>query len=289
MAFAPVLLFLLGASPQLDEGRALVTQLRFAEARTHLEAARASTTLTLGERREAAGLLAHCYAAEGRIADAEKVYAELLSTDARAPAPSSGPPRLRDAFRRAKERLYPPGFASLTREPAPAGRVAVQLLDPWNSCTRGVVIARRGLDGTFTEEAMPVDALGRGSVGVGDASAWFVEARSASGACASLGSLAEPVLVPVIEEEAVTRAPVVTPRSRVVPWISFGVTVAATAAAATFAGLGAGSMDQARSANFASDLRAAELQARDQFTLAWGFGIGAAVAALTTAVLFIAW
>lgn len=281
--------FTLAASPQLVEGRALVQQLKFAEARTQLEAAKQSTTLTPEERREVSALLAHCLAAEGRLPDAEAVYAELLADDARAPPPSAGPPRLRDAFRRAKERLYPPGFASVTRQPAPQGFVGVRLLDPWERCAGGVTLFLRR-DAAFAASAVLLDALGRGQAELGDASAWYAEARAADASvCAALGSAAEPFALSRVEPVGVAQPAAQAPRSRVVPWLALGATAVTGALSATFAGLGAGSLEQGRLATFASDLRAAELAARSQFSVAWGFGIGAVVAALATVALFIAW
>lgn len=290
MWLASLVVIIASASPQLEEGRVLVQQLQFAQARVRLEAAKASTTLSIDERREVIGLLAHCFAAEGRVPDAENVYAELLATDAKAPAPVSGPPRLRDAFRRAKERLYPPTFASLTREVAAPGRVGVQLLDPWSRCGGGVFLLRRTTEG-FVAEPVTLDERGHGQADLANAAAWYVEARGPTGErCAAIGSAAEPFLnAPPIVETAAPSVVVARPRSRVVPWLVFGVAAAAAVTTGIFAGLGADSLARSKQAVFASDLRQGELAARDQFSLAWGFGAGAGLATLATVVLFVAW
>jgi hypothetical protein len=291
MVLAHVLATLLFTNPQLDEGRALVQQLRFADARARLEAARASTTLTLDEHREVAALLAYCWAAEGNVNEAEQTYVQLLSRDARAPAPTAGPPRLRDAFRRAKERLYPPGFVSLTRELSAPGRVAVQLLDPWNTCNGGVVMRRRGLEREFTAEPLALDALGRGQAELAPLPTqreWYVEARGADGAgCATLGTAAEPFFITRVIEAPLGVPP--PPRARWVPWLIVGAAVIAAALTTTFTLLGEDSLARARASRFGADIRAAELGARDQFTLAWGFGVGAGVATVASVVFFATW
>ncbi len=288
MVLAHVLATLLFTNPQLDEGRTLVQQLRFAEARARLEAALASTTMTLEEQREVAALLAYCWAAEGNVNEAEQAYVQLLSRDARAPAPTAGPPRLRDAFRRAKERLYPAGFVSLTRELSAPGRVAVQLLDPWNLCSGGVVMLRRGLERDFTAEPLALDALGRGQTDVTQLSAWYVEARTAEGVpCATLGTAADPFLITrVIEAPLGVPAP---PRARWVPWLIVGAAAVAAALTTTFTLLGEDALGRARASLFGADIRAAELKARDQFTLAWGFGVGTGVATVASVVFFATW
>lgn len=274
------------ATPSLDEARGLVERLQFDAALKQLDLADASSTLSVSERREVAALRAHCWAAEGRMEQVDTVYAELLARDPRAPAPSSGPPRLRDAFRKAKERLYPPGFVSLTRAASPPGRVVIRLVDPWARCARVEVLAGDA-DGTWRATPIELDPEGQGAAATPASGAWFIEARTADGAsCASLGTKAAPFVV-----EVAAPSSVVTARGRAswVPWAVTAVAVALTAGAAISGGLGTSALDRARTASFAFDVRAEELAARNAFTWTWGLGAAAAASIAASVSFFLVW
>ena len=222
---------------------------------------------------------------------AEEAYAALLSGDPQAPAPAQGPPRLREAFRRVKERLYPPGFVGLMDRPAPEGRVAVALTDPW-SLVASLVLSQ-ALDARVDERAMTPDETGlaTGTLLPG-ARSWFVEARDDQGtARASLGTRAQPRLLsvpePVVGVASVVAPAPVPQRSRVLPIAATVVAVGLAATASTFAGLGVSAHASAGMAGFASDTRALDLQSRTQLTFAWGFGIAAVVMGAAAVVLWV--
>src|SRR4051812_14756911 len=65
-----------GTNPYLDSGRELYRSVRFKDAEAQLQLARRVPTSTRDERREALDLLARAIAAQGRLEDAEAVYAE---------------------------------------------------------------------------------------------------------------------------------------------------------------------------------------------------------------------
>jgi hypothetical protein len=274
-----------GASPYIDEARQLVEGVQFEAALKKLELAQASTALTAEDRRAIAGLMAHCWAAEGRMEKVEAVYAELLTNDPRAPAPVSGPPRLREAFRRVKERVYPAKYVSLTREPSPPGRVALRLVDPWDRCATVQLVTRTSSG--VTKDPVPVDPQGLGAATLPDAGAWFVEARDAqSQPCATLGSAETPFVI----------APVETPRAVATvgppPWVKWVIAAGALglAGAATASGFsGANSLEAARRTEFADELRANELAAQQAFRWTWGLGIAAGVFTAAAVVLFFGW
>ena len=274
------------ATPYLDEARGLVERLQFDAALKKLELAGASTTLSLEERREVAALRAHCWAAEGRMEQVDSVYAELLARDSRAPAPSSGPPRLREAFRKAKERLYPPGFVSLTRAASPPGRVVIRLVDPWARCA-SVEVSASDTAGGWRSTPIELDLEGQGAAATPATGAWFIEARTAEGAsCASLGTQAAPF---VVESAAPSNVVTASGRASWVPWVVTAVAIALTASAAVTGALGASALDRSRSASFAFDVRAEELAARNAFSWMWGLGASAAASIAASVIFFAAW
>ncbi len=68
------------SSPWLSEARALVEQLRFADAIARLEIARQVRSLEPSERRAVLELLAYCQVAEGKRDAAEATYTSMLQT-----------------------------------------------------------------------------------------------------------------------------------------------------------------------------------------------------------------
>src|SRR5437016_3069698 len=102
-----------GVNPYLAEARDFYAQLLYAKAEARLKLAREVPNSTPEERREVYDLLARSQVALGRTADAEASYSELLAVDPDAPPPEASP-KIRDLFRRAKERTYPPRFVRLS-------------------------------------------------------------------------------------------------------------------------------------------------------------------------------
>ena len=287
----------LAANPYLEEARKLVDSMQYQKARERLEYARQATTSTRDERRETYQLRARSWAAEGDLARTEAAFSELLAGDPTAPAPRDAPPRIRDAFRRAKERLYPPDFVALEQRPAPPGRLELALKDPW-SRVRNVTLSQARGDGAF--EASPVqlsdEAVGGTTLAPPAPSAptrWFAEARGAKDeVLARLGSAEQPFVLEVrgravVEGEA---APPAAPRPAWVPWTIAALGVAAAAAAGVFTVVGFDDYNRAgRPDTFVDDRIRLDARARTWFGAAWGSGIGAAVFVVTAVVLFWVW
>lgn len=119
-------------NPHLDEGRRLYEQLKYPDAEARLRVAAQSPTNTPEEQAQIADLLARALIAQGRAADAERTWAELLEKQPHAPDPAGASPKIRDVFSRAKRSVYPEGFVKLERRPAAPGRYEADLIDPWN-------------------------------------------------------------------------------------------------------------------------------------------------------------
>lgn len=286
----------LAANPYLEEARKLVDSMQYQKARERLEYARQATTSTREERRETYQLLARTWAAEGDLARTEAAFSELLAGDPTAPAPQQAPPRIRDAFRRAKERLYPPDFVALESRPAPAGRVELALKDPW-SRVRSVTLQQARGDDAFEASPLPLndEAIGGTALAApapGVPTRWFAEARGEKDeVLARLGSAEQPFVLEVqgravVEGEAPAA---VTPRPAWVPWAVAAVGVAAAAAATTFVVLGYEDYRRADRAFYGDDRTRFDAQAYAWWRAAWGTGIGAGVFVLTSVVLFWVW
>jgi hypothetical protein len=252
--------------------------MQYGPARVQLELAAGATTSTRDERREIAHLSALVWAAEGQLEKAEAVYGELLAADPSAPAPQQAPPRLREAFRKIKERLYPQGFVTLTERHAPPGRVAVAVVDPWSSVA-ALTLFEEGQSG-LTERPLRPDEFGVAVESFsGTSRGWFVEARDASGALrAQLGSRQAPRLLAAPPTAQASLLPTAAPaRSRVLPWLATGLAVGMAGATAGIAASGSDTYGRAGTAVFASDRLAFDQRARTEFSVSWGLGVGALV------------
>lgn len=284
MPIVVALTLLFGANPYLPNARAAVSEMQYGRARQQLDLAMAVTTSTRDEKRELAQLSALVWAAEGKLGQAELAWEALLAVDPSAPAPRDGPPRVREAFRRVKERLYPPRFVGLVDRPAPPGRVAVAVTDPWS------LVSKLSLIQGELEGRMAIDESGFASASLTPgARSWFVEARDAQGSMlAQLGTREAPRLLAM--PEPVPGVATATPagRSRVFPVVFTAVAAGLAVTAGVFAAVGADASTRAGTAAFASETRALDLQARTAFTATWGFGIGAALTGATAVVLW-AW
>jgi hypothetical protein len=158
---------LLAVNPHLDEGRRLYEQLKYPEAEARLKVAAQSPNNTPEEQAQIADLLARALIAQGRAADAERTWAELLAKQPHAPDPAGASPKIRDVFARAKKSVYPEGFVKLERRPAAPGRYEADLLDPWNKVASVSLEGKPQPDsrhfagvlspGTSTLEALDID------------------------------------------------------------------------------------------------------------------------------------
>ncbi|MBL8954100.1 MAG: hypothetical protein JNK82_25210 [Myxococcaceae bacterium] len=282
----------LTSNPYLDEARGLLESMQYAQARAKLEYARKVTTSTRDEKREVFALLARAWAAEGKLDQAEATFAELLVEDPSAPPPRDAP-KIREAFRRAKEKLYPLDFVSLTQSPAPVGRVALQLKDPWGVVEQ-VALLESTDQQTFTARPLELGEDRTAAAALtppapGEPTRWYAEARGNKKVLASLGTAAQPFVFAIGEGSVVTEGR----RTRVVPWLVAAFAVAAAAAGAALMVAGWSDSDAAgrlaASGGSNGEIRRLDSRARTEVTVGWA-GAGTALAlGVTAAVLFVAW
>lgn len=285
------LLFIaLASNPYLEDARALLDSMQYAQARAKLEYARKVTTSTRDEKREVFALLARAWAAEGKLDVAEATFSELLADDPSAPAPRDAP-RIREAFRKAKEKLYPVDFVSLTQAPAPVGRVALSLKDPWG-LVESVALLESTDQTTFSTRDLQLSderttaAAALTPPAPGEPTRWYAEARGpGANVLTRLGSAAQPFVFGIGEGSIVTEGR----RTRVLPWLA---TAFAIAGAGASVGLIAGGWADSAAAGRASsngEIRRLDARARTEVLAGWiSGGIALALAALAT-VLFIVW
>lgn len=294
----------LGANPYLDEGRKLYDQVRYRDAEAKLQLAREAPGSTDAERRETFDLLAKAVAAQGRLDEAERVYAELLTWDPHAAAPEAASPKIRDLFKRAKERVYPRGFVKLNQLPAAAGRVDAEVIDPWTLVASVELAEATSKEGPFARQPLEVKSH-RVSAELAPPSAdaalfWFVEARSKEGkVVSSLGTVSAPNVRPALvvadntRTSAVPEGAVATSQEQAPPrWVAYSL-VGASAVLFVTSGVLLYAADQdyqaAGRARFASDT--AVLDRRyEQKDLAAKLVLGGAIAAgVSATVLFWRW
>jgi hypothetical protein len=257
---ATLLLFLSGANPFLDEGRRLYDAMLYENATAQLRLAAEAPTSTREERREAVDLLARALAAQGLDEQAEREYAKLLGRDPNAPSPVHASPKIRTAFQRAKARLYPPNFVSLTPVAATSASIEVDVTDPWQLVRELALESSQG-EAVFERQRMDYqDGRASGHFGVlGDAPVrYYVVAEGEERrVLAQLGSEDKPLLLPRPElpPQPPPRVDLVQPPpapaepvSRKPAWI---LTSAAVVAAAVGTGLAVSSASDARTAKTA--------------------------------------
>ncbi len=211
---AAVLLAVSGASPELSEGRELYRAMRYRLAEEPLRAAAARPENSRAERYEAHDLLARALAAQGKLEEAEAVWGELLAKDPNAPPPDKVAPKISEAYRRAKVRLYPPEHVVLAPLATGPDALELEVQDPWEAVA---ALTLKELDGAQPERALERKdgraLLELRSVPPGR---YVVEARSAAGALlAQLGSSERPLVLgkpPAPAPVAAKEAPPPLPR-----------------------------------------------------------------------------
>jgi hypothetical protein len=209
-----IAILILGTNPYLEEGRRLYSGMHYLDAEAQLRLAKDVPTSTPEERRAALELLARCQAAQGHLEDAQGTFSELLAADPSAPAPGHAAPKIQEAFRRAKERLYPPGFVQLRRVPSVAGRIELELVDPWAQVER---VALEDVTRPDAPTELPTHPdLRRVSAELDAAPGAerhvYAEARAADGhVLAHLGTAEEPLKVQVAAAEEPAHPALVSP------------------------------------------------------------------------------
>lgn len=236
----------------------------FPEAVHHLQRALARP-LTPAEQLEATDLLARSLAAEGRLSEAETAYASLLVDQPHAPAPLDGSPKIQEAFRRAKQRVFARDHVALRELPSELPTLRVEVVDPW-ALVKGVRL--RILEPTSTAVPLPV-AHHRVEATLPEATsaaAFIVEARGDQGqVLASLGSESEPVRRRWTEASPDARAAGKTHWPR---WAFLGVSVSAAIVGVTFGALSASDSAAADDAPTALRTQALDERARTRATAA---------------------
>jgi len=127
---ASISALLIAANPSFESGKHLFGELEFEAAAQALSLAVEEPGLSTDERREAFDLWAQSLIATGDVPAAERAYARLFKVDPYVPPPRASP-KVVDAFRAAKARVFPRPSVSLQGELRADRRVLVRLLDPW--------------------------------------------------------------------------------------------------------------------------------------------------------------
>jgi hypothetical protein len=249
-AAAMLVLWVSGANPFLDEGRRLYDGMLYEKATAQLRLAAEAPTSTREERRQAVDLLARSLAAQGLNDQSEREYARLLDRDPNAPAPADASPKIRAAFQRAKARLYPADFVSLSQVAATTASVEVDVLDPWQKVRQLTLESSQG-SGAFEKQRMEYkDGRASGRFGtLRDAPVRYcvLAQGEEDRVLARLGSEEKPLLLPrpesdttvaetqVPSEAIITRHLERVPPSRTPAWVLGGAAVAAVIAGTAFA------------------------------------------------------
>jgi hypothetical protein len=295
--------WVLAANPYLDEARRLVDSLHYPQAEALLRTANKVPTNTPDERREICDLLARAVVAQGRVAEAETVYSQLLANDPDAPAPKGVSPKIRDAFVHAKQRMYPADYTRLEQLPSPAGRLVLHLVDPWRRVNE-VVLAQRVDKAPFATSPLPGRerqyAADLPPAPAGSTLEVYVEARSEGGqALASIGSVeaplsfpGPPLLVPRERASSAVSADVLQPAGPPT-WPKWAAGAVAVVAAAVATGFGVSAYRDWRAAGSptapAAQVRALDASTRDKAIVAEACGAGALAAGAGAAVLAWKW
>jgi hypothetical protein len=236
------------ANPYLVSARALVRELKFAEAIAQLEVARQVPDLDRAQRIETLELLAKCHVAEGNREPAEAAFTALLSLAPEHELDRATSPKIVELFDTVKRRLFPDERVSLVEETAPPGRVRARVVDPFHRAAR--VELRVKTDGSQwrTERLELRDGAIDFSEPTSEAGpiSWYVRVMGPNDAAvASLGSEESPrVRLRSVEVgfAAPTRQP---PRPRLIAGIVTGIAALAMLAGATALQVNAQALDAA--------------------------------------------
>lgn len=221
---------LLHVSPDLEEGRAASSSLKYAAAITALTKVTTSDAPS-SEKAEAYGLLARAYLAVGKAANAQAAFEGQLGEDPMTEDPS-GAPKVKQAFLAAKRARFPPGTVQLAKRPSGADSLVLELINPWRLPLS--VVAWEATTGEFTKKAVTLDGL-KVVLALPAGSRTWVQALDANGkSLATFASASEPVLGPpapvvAVVPEKKTDAPVevkTTPTTSAPPPLPMTITPA---------------------------------------------------------------
>jgi hypothetical protein len=148
MAPSLVMLMLVASNPLLAEGRKRFEALDFRAAVEVLKRATEVREQSEADRTTAYDLLAQSLLALGQEDEAVVAYQALLSKNPHARAPEASP-KVRDAFVRAKEALYPKPSVGLSRLPSAPDTWIFEWVDPWG-LVKTLKVNERSFDASAT-------------------------------------------------------------------------------------------------------------------------------------------
>jgi len=216
MIAVALVLSLLGASPELDDGRAAFSTLKFERAVEKLRRAADDASLPTAERVEALDLLARSHVALGQADKARAAWDALLTLDPMAPEPQ-GSPKVRASFKQAKEAKFPPRYLQVTRRPSGNDVLDLELVNPWALEVRVELWdATEGKD--FQKRGELTLSGNRGVMSLQPGTRGYVRVVGADGVLlASLGSATEafdgpPAPPPPLVKDTPTQTPATTPQ-----------------------------------------------------------------------------
>ncbi len=283
----------------LDEGKRRFDALDYSGAIEQLKVARQVPGLTEAQTIAVMDLLARSEVAEGRRADAQKTFEELLVV-ALAFEPDRGlSPKILEVFDAAKAHVFPPDYFKLELQASPPGRARLRLIDPWTRAATFELNTR--LDG---EPAWRVENVSP-EVGVLtlvlEAPAlrtleWYVTARSATGdVVGTFGSALEPQHQAVPDIEAGPTQGSATLSRRLERWGGWAFAAGALGAAIAGGVMQGLSISEGRAAidrtkppgNWVDTARATHSNAVRDAGIATGLFIGAGVFVIGGAWVFL--
>ncbi len=292
----------LAVTPELEEGRAAFSSLKYQQAITVLGTVTTSSAPS-SEKAEAFGLMARAYLALGKTANAQAAFEGQLQEDPMADEPP-GAPKVKQAFLAAKRARFPPGYVQLVKRPSGEDSLVLDVVNPWRVTL--VVQAWEATTGDFVKKAVTLDGL-RLVLALPAGSKTWVQAVSAEGKpLATFASASEPVLGPKLqvvvvahEKEKKPDAPVevkTTPKespppppivvtaptgpsaNRVIGYTLIGVGVVATIVGGIVAGIGSAEWNKGDGFPFTvDDPFEAERLKREGTSMMIGGGITAGV------------
>ena len=226
-----------------------------------------------------------CQIALGQRPEADETFAKMLALDPQAELEAGLSPKILDAFKAVKLRLYPADYLALRELPGSEGLHRAQLVDPWRRAGRVVLGRWNPLTRQFDEEPLPPTA-GIYQLQAATGAAWFIEARAASGeALALLGrkdspARAAPVaaMAPASAPATATARPETSGSRQAARWASVGGGAALTVAAFVLWGVSATSRSSADNAKWADEAVTIGHRSAGENAAAWSLFLGGAVA-----------
>lgn len=190
-----LLAMLVAVTPELEEGRAAFSSLKYQQAITVLGTVTTSSVPS-SEKAEAFGLMARAYLALGKTANAQAAFEGQLQEDPMAEEPP-GAPKVKQAFLAAKRARFPPGYVQLVKRPSGEDSLVLDVVNPWRVTL--VMQAWEATTGDFVKKAVMLDGL-RLVLALPAGSKTWVQAVSAEGKpLATFASASEPVLGPKLQ------------------------------------------------------------------------------------------